>query len=165
MIFLRALIAPLYLVVLAALAPLASIGPAVALFQGVLGQDLTYFVPIVAAVLLVSLGSDYNVFIAGSIWAEARRRPLREAVVAGGSGAAHAIAAAGVVLAASFAALALVPISAFQELAFVLAAGLLIDAFLIRLVLAPAVIVLAERRRSRRSATASTSGERAQSLR
>ena len=148
-VFLRSLIAPLYLVVLAALAPLAALGLAVMLFQGVLGGgELTYFVPIVATVLLVSLGSDYNVFIAGSIWAEARRRPLREAVIAGGSGAAHAIAAAGLVLAASFAALGLVPVRAFQELAFVLAAGLVIDAFLIRLVLAPAVIVLAERRRS-----------------
>ena len=149
MVFLRALIAPLYLVLLAALAPLAALGLAVAFFQGLLGQaELTYFVPIVASVLLVSLGSDYNVFIAGSIWAEARRRPLREAVIEGGSGAAHAIAAAGMVLAASFAALALVPVQAFEELAFVLAAGLLVDAFLIRLVLAPAVIVLAERRRS-----------------
>ena len=145
-VFLRAVVAPLYLVLLAALAPVASLGLAVALFQGVLGHtELTYFVPIVAAVLLVSLGSDYNVFVAGSIWAEMRRLPLREAIVAGGGDAAHAIAAAGVVLAASFAALALVPVSAFQELAFVLAAGLLIDAFLIRLVLAPAVIRLATR--------------------
>jgi putative drug exporter of the RND superfamily len=151
-IFLRAVLLPVSLVVLAGLAPLASLGLAVYLFQGVLGQpELTYFVPIVAAVLLVSLGSDYNVFIVGSIWAEVGRRSLREAVIAGGSGAAHAIAAAGIVIAASFAALSLVPVSAFRELAFVLAAGLLIDALLIRLVLAPAVIVMVERRRARRS--------------
>lgn len=142
-IFLRSLIAPLYLVLLAALSPLAALGLAVALFQGVLDRpELTYFVPIVAGVLLVSLGSDYNVFLAGRIWGEARARPLREAIVSGGAGAAHAISAAGVVLAASFAALALVPLQTFQELSFVLAAGLLIDAFLVRTVLAPAVIAL-----------------------
>jgi putative drug exporter of the RND superfamily len=149
-VFLRALVAPLVLVLLAALAPVAALGLAVGLFQGVLGQgELTYFVPIVAAVLLVSLGSDYNVFVAGSIWAELRRRPLEEAIVTGGGDAAHAIAAAGIVLAASFAGLAVVPIDAFQQLAFVLSAGLLIDAFLIRLVLAPAVLLLVERRRQR----------------
>ena len=142
-LFLRAVVAPLYLVLLAALAPAAALGLAVALFQGVLGHpEITHYVPIVATVLLVALGSDYNVFLAGRIWAEARRRPLREAIVAGGTGAAHAIAAAGIVLAASFAALALVPLGAFHELAFVLAAGLLIDAFLVRAVLAPAVIAL-----------------------
>lgn len=142
-IFLRSLVAPLYLVLLAALSPLAALGLAVALFQGILGHpELTYFVPIIAGVLLVSLGSDYNVFLAGRIWGEAQRRPLHEAIVAGGAGAAHAISAAGVVLAASFAALALVPLQTFQELSFVLAAGLLIDAFIVRTVLAPAVIAL-----------------------
>jgi putative drug exporter of the RND superfamily len=150
--FLRTFVLPVALVLLAALAPLASLGLAVFVFQGLLGHaEITYFVPIVAAVLLVSLGSDYNVFIVGSIWAEVRRRPLREAIVHGGGGAAHAIAAAGMVLAASFAALGLVPVQAFQQLAFVLAVGLLIDAFLIRLVVAPAVIVLAEGRRRRRT--------------
>ena len=141
--FLRALVAPLYLVVLAALSPIASVGLAVAVFQGVLGQpELTYFVPLAASVLLVSLGSDYNIFLVGRIWNEARRRPLPEAIVAAGSGASHAISAAGLVLSASFAALALIPMRTFQQLAFVLAAGLLIDAFLVRCVLAPAVIAL-----------------------
>jgi len=93
-------------------------------------------------VLLISLGSDYNIFLVGRIWNEARRRPLKEAIVTAGSGASHAISAAGLVLSGSFAALALVPIRTFQQLAFVLAAGLLIDAFLVRSVLAPAVIAL-----------------------
>jgi RND superfamily putative drug exporter len=142
-VFLRALVAPLYLVALAALGPLSAVGLAVVVFQGLLGlPELTYFVPIVAVVLLVSLGSDYNIFLVGRIWDEARERPFPQAVVAGATGAAHAISAAGIVLAASFAALALVPIWSFQQLAFVLAAGLLIDAFLVRTVLAPAVIAL-----------------------
>jgi RND superfamily putative drug exporter len=98
--------------------------------------------PIVAVVLLVSLGSDYNIFLVGRIWDEARHMPLPDAIVRGATGAAHAISAAGIVLAASFAALALVPIRSFQQLAFILAAGLLIDAFLVRTVLAPAVIAL-----------------------
>jgi RND superfamily putative drug exporter len=46
-------------------------------------------------VLLVSLGSDYNIFLVGRIWNEARRRPLPEAIIAAGSGASHAISAAG----------------------------------------------------------------------
>jgi RND superfamily putative drug exporter len=142
-VFLRGLVAPLYLVAAAALAPLAALGLAVALFQGMLGYgELTYYVPVAAGVLLVALGSDYNIFLVGRVWNEARNQPLKQATIAAGAGAARAISAAGIVLAMSFGALALVPISAFRELAFVMAAGLLIDAFLVRTVLVPATISL-----------------------
>ena len=40
-------------------------------------QGLTFYAPFAAAVLLIALGSDYNVFSVGSIWEEARRRPLQ----------------------------------------------------------------------------------------
>ena len=148
-VFLRALVAPLYLVAIATLAPLASLGLAAYFFQGVLGEpEITYFVPLAAGVLLIALGSDYNIFLVGRIWSEAEQRPLDEAVIAAASGASHAISAAGLVLSASFAALALVPVSAFQQLGFVLAVGLLIDAFLVRSVLTPAVITLVGERSS-----------------
>lgn len=148
-VFLRALVAPVYLVLLAGLAPLAALGLAVGVFQGLLGYpEITYFVPLAAGVLLVALGSDYNIFLVGRIWSEAERLPLREAIVAAGSGASHAITAAGLVLSASFAALALIPVVAFQQLAFVLAVGLLIDAFLVRTVLTPAVVALVGERSS-----------------
>jgi putative drug exporter of the RND superfamily len=148
-VFLRALVAPLYLVAIAALAPLAALGLAVAFFQGVLGQpEITYFVPLSAGVLLVALGSDYNIFLVGRIWNEAEQRPLDEAIEVAGGGASHAISAAGLVLAASFGALALVPVVAFHQLAFVLAVGLLLDAFLVRSILTPAVIRLVGERSS-----------------
>jgi len=142
-IFLRGLVAPLYLVAAATLGPLASIGLAVIFFRGVLGHgELTYYVPVAAGVLLVALGSDYNIFLVGRIWEEAQRLPLAEAIIAAGAGAARAISAAGIVLALSFGAMALVPISAFRELAFIMAFGLLIDAFIVRTVLVPAIISL-----------------------
>jgi RND superfamily putative drug exporter len=142
-IFLRALVAPLYLVAASALAVAASLGLTVWTLQELAGfGDLTYFVPFGAAVLLVSLGSDYNIFLAGRIWEETRRRPLREAVAVAGARAATPIAIAGLVLAASFALVAVVPIRPFRELAFAMAVGLLIDAFIVRTVLVPALMVL-----------------------
>ncbi len=141
-IFLRALVAPLYLVLASVLALSAALGTTVYVFR-LFGQDeLTYFVPFAAAVLLVPLGSDYNVFLAGRIWSEARVRPIREAVMVGGSRAATAITIAGIVLALSFGLLAIVPLRAFRELAFAMFAGLLIDAFVVRTLLVPALIAL-----------------------
>jgi RND superfamily putative drug exporter len=140
-VFLRALVAPLYLVASSVLALAASLGLAVYLFQDILGYgELTYYVPFVASVLLVALGSDYNVFLTGRIWQEARERPLREAVAVGGARAASAITVAGIVLALSFAVLGLVPVRPFRELAFLMSVGLLVDAFLVRTLLVPSLI-------------------------
>jgi putative drug exporter of the RND superfamily len=141
MIFLRAVIAPLYLLAASVLALAASLGLTVFVFQTVLGQeDLTYYVPFAAAVLLVSLGSDYNVFVVGRIWEEARRRPLRDAIAVSAPRAARAITVAAMALAGSFALLAIVPLGQFREFAFAMTVGVLIDSFVVRSLLVPALI-------------------------
>ena len=142
-VFLRAVIAPLYLLAASVLALGASLGLTVFVFQVVLGrEDITYYVPFAAAVLLVSLGSDYNVFVVGRIWEEARRRPLRDAIAIATPRAARAITVAALALAGSFALLALVPLGQFREFAFTMAVGVLIDSFLVRSLLVPALISL-----------------------
>jgi putative drug exporter of the RND superfamily len=139
-LFLRALLAPLYLLAASVLALTAAIGITTWLFQDVLGhQDLTYYVPFAAAVLLLSLGSDYNIFIAGRIWQEAERRPFRAAIRYATPRASGTIATAGVTLAGSFALLALIPIRPMRELAFVMAVGILVDSFLVRSILVPSL--------------------------
>lgn len=142
-IFLRALVAPLYLVLTSLLALGASLGLTVLVFQVLLGfGELTFYVPFAGIVLLVALGSDYNVYLVGRVWSEARSRPLRDAVAVAAARATSAITIAGIVLALSFAMLAIVPLRPFRELAFLLASGLLIDAFIVRTLLAPALITL-----------------------
>src|SRR6185295_3229421 len=122
---------------------LASLGLTTFLFQSVLGEDdLTYYVPFAAAVLLVALGSDYNVFVAGRIWEEARWMRLREAISVATPAAAKAVTVAGIALAASFALLVAVPLLAFREFAFVMAVGVLVDTFIVRSLLVPALTSL-----------------------
>ncbi len=140
---LRSRTAPLYLTAVSVLVVVAALGLTVYVFQDLLGYgEIAFFVPITSAIILVALGSDYNVFLVGRIWLEADRRELRGAVRTAGSRAARAIAVAGVILALSFAALALIPTQAFRELAFAMCVGLLIDAFIARTLLIPALIVL-----------------------
>jgi putative drug exporter of the RND superfamily len=142
-LFLRALVAPLYLLAASVLSVAATLGLTTYVFQGLLGHsDLTYYVPFAAGVLLVSLGSDYNVFVAGRIWQEAGRRPLREAIAVAAPRASRAISVAGIALAASFAMLAIVPIDGFREFAFMMGVGVLLETFVVRPVLIPALITL-----------------------
>jgi RND superfamily putative drug exporter len=143
-LFLRAIVAPVLVLAASVLAVAASLG-LTALAVDALGWELTYYVPFMAAVLLVSLGSDYNVFLVGRVWQEAERRPLREAVAVVTPRAAHAIGAAAIALALSFALLAIVPLWSFRELALAMTVGVLVDAFLVRSWLVPAVIALVGR--------------------
>jgi len=152
-LFLRALIAPLYLVAASTLALAASIGIATLVFQHLLGhQDMTYYVPFAAAVLLLSLGSDYNLFVVGRIAQEAERRPLREAVAYATPRAARTITTAGFILAGSFALLAIVPLRPMRELAFTMAVGILLDTFIVRSLLVPSLVSLFGVRRKRTAA-------------
>lgn len=141
MLFLRALLAPIGLLACSVLAIGATLGLTTWLFQDVFGADgLTFYVPFAAAVLLVALGSDYNIFGIGPAWREARTRPLREALALTLPHSARAIRTAAFTLAVSFGLLLIVPLRPFRELAFALSVGVLIDAFVVRSLLAPALL-------------------------
>jgi RND superfamily putative drug exporter len=141
MLYLRALIVPIGLLACSVLAIAATLGLTTWLFQDVLGHDgLTFYVPFAAAVLLVALGSDYNIFGVGPAWKEARGRPLREALAITLPQSSRAIRTAAITLAVTFGLLALVPLRPFRELAFALSVGVLVDAFVVRSLLAPALL-------------------------
>jgi RND superfamily putative drug exporter len=145
-IMMRALLAPVVLLAGSALACAASFGVTAWLMPGLLGSDdLIYYVPLVGGVMLVGLGSDYNVLLAGRIREEMRQRRTREAVATAAPAASRAITIAGITLAATFALLALVPLLPFRQLALLMALGVLIDALFVRPLLIPALIVLASR--------------------
>ena len=145
-LFLRALVAPLYLLASSVLALCAALGLTVLLFQVLLGNDgLTFYVPFTAAVLLVSLGSDYNIFAVGHIWHLAEHKPLKQALITAIPQSTRAITSAGTALAASFGLLALVPLRPFRELAFAMAVGILLDVFVVRSLLVPSLLTLVGR--------------------
>jgi putative drug exporter of the RND superfamily len=121
----------------------AALGLTVYVFQGLLDyNEIAFFVPVATAILMLALGADYNVFLVSRIWREAERRDLRDAVRTAGSRASSAIAVAGLILALSFAAVWLIPIAAFRELAFAMFVGLMLDTWVARPLLVPALVSL-----------------------
>ena len=142
-LFLRSLLAPVYLLAASVLAVFATLGLTILIAQSILGSgSLVYFVPFAAGVLLVSLGSDYNVFVVGRIWEEARRRPVPDAVAVAVPQASRAITTAGVALAASFAMLAVIPLEQFRQIAIAMGLGVVLDAIAVRSLLVPALVAL-----------------------
>ena len=140
-LFLRAVVAPLYLMAVNVLAVAAALGVTTFVFQSIAGNSgLTFYVPFAAAVLLVALGADYSIFGVGYIWAEARHRPLVGAIRVAVPRSTRAISAAGITLALSFAMLAFVPLRPFREFALAMSVGILLDVFVVRTLLVPSLV-------------------------
>lgn len=145
---LRSLVAPLYLIASVVLSYLASLGFAVIVFMEIGGQPgLIYFLPFMLFLFLLALGEDYNILVMTRIREEARQRPLREAVVHAIGTTGTTVTSAGLVLAGTFVVFGIVigaagEGSTFDAVAYGLAAGILMDTFIVRTVLVPAIVVL-----------------------
>lgn len=142
-IFLRAVAAPVYLLACNIMSVAATLGLTNYVFTNLLGEDgITFYVPFASAVLLVALGSDYNIFGVGRTWEEARYHPLPKAMSIAMPESSKAITTAGLALAVSFGMLAIIPLSAFRELAFAMSVGILLDVFVVRTFMVPSLLTL-----------------------
>lgn len=145
-LLLRAVVAPLYMVATVLLSFGSALGIAVIAFQGVLGQQgLAWWIPPFLYVLLVALGADYNIFLMSRVREEAETRTTRNAVAEGMRLTGGVITSAGLILAGTFAALMAAPMSSLQQMGFATTVGILLDTFVVRTFLVPALAVLVGR--------------------
>jgi len=145
---LRSLVAPIYLIVSVVLSYLAALGLVSTVFVRLGGQSgIQFILPFLMFVFLMALGSDYNILVMTRIREEAHTKPLREAVrhavgITGGT-----ITTAGLILAGTFGVLGVAVGSGesaaqIHQIAFGIAAGVLMDTFLVRTLLVPTMVVL-----------------------
>jgi RND superfamily putative drug exporter len=145
---LRSLIAPLYLLASVVVSYLAALGVSVIVFIFFAGQGgLTFILPFLMFIFLLALGEDYNILVMSRIREEARRLPLRQAVVRAVGATGSTVTSAGLVLAGTFAVFAVVSArqpggSSIESVGFGLAVGVLLDTFVVRTVLVPATVIL-----------------------
>jgi RND superfamily putative drug exporter len=146
-LLLRALVAPALLIATVLLSFGAALGAGAFLFQHVFGYpgedpSLTLF----TFLFLVALGVDYNIFLMARVREETLISGTRQGVVKALEVTGPVITSAGIVLAGTFAALASLPLIGFTELGFVIAFGVLVDTFLVRTILVPALVIEIDRR-------------------
>jgi RND superfamily putative drug exporter len=140
MLLLRAVLAPLLLVASVVASFAAAMGVSALVFNHVFdfpGADPA--VPLYGFVFLVALGIDYNIFLMTRVREESLRHGTRPGILRGLVATGGVITSAGLVLAATFAALGVIPILFLAQLAFIVAFGVLLDTFLVRSLLVPAV--------------------------
>lgn len=142
-LLLRSLVAPLYLLITVLLSYGTTLGIMTWIFQGMLGQDgISFMIPIIVFVLLVALGSDYNIFLMSRVKEEAQRVNTHDAARLAAIATGGVITACGIILAGTFGALVITPIRTMIQIGAAVSIGVLIDTFLVRALLVPAIASL-----------------------
>jgi RND superfamily putative drug exporter len=126
---------------------LAALGVATLVFIDLGGDSgISFILPFLMFVFPFALGEDYNILVTTRIREEARRLPLREAVVKAVGRTGSTVTSAGLILGGTFVVLAAAgsgpEASQTQAIGLGLAAGILMDTFLVRTLLVPATVVL-----------------------
>ena len=142
-VVLRSLVAPLYLVVSVGLSYLASLGLAVLVFVVLGGQGgINFVLPFFMFIFIMALGEDYNILVMTRIREEAHRAPIAVAVRRAIGATGTTVTSAGLVLAGTFGVLTVAGDTQVREIGLGLAAGILLDTFLVRTLLVPSAAVL-----------------------
>jgi RND superfamily putative drug exporter len=141
-LLLRAVIAPLVLIGTVILSFVAALGVGYFAFDVIFdftGSDPS--LPLFAFVFLVALGVDYNIFLIARAREETLQHGTRDGILRALAVTGGVITSAGIVLAGTFSVLAVLPLVFLTEIGFVVAFGVLLDTFLVRSVLVPAIVL------------------------
>ena len=140
MLLLRSILASVLLILTTVLSFGTAMGVSALVFNGIFdfpGADPA--VPLYGFVFLVALGIDYNIFLMTRVREESQKHGTRDGILRGLAITGGVITSAGLVLAATFAALSVIPILFLVQLAFIVAFGVLLDTFVVRSLLVPAL--------------------------
>jgi putative drug exporter of the RND superfamily len=159
-LLLRALVAPVYMVLTTLLSYGAALGLTTVVFQWTFGDaGLAWWIPPFLFVILVGAGADYTIYLVSRIREEATHRSTREAVRHATTATGGVISSAGFILAGTFLALVFADLRPLAQMGFAVAAGIVIDTMVVRTLLVPAIATALGRsnwwpsRRGRQGAT------------
>ena len=143
-VYLRALVTSIQLMATVIVSFFAALGAGWLIITGVLGQEaMASSIPLYSFVFIIALGNDYNIFMISDIWKN-RKRGLghKESIAKGVASTGAVITSAGLILAGTFGVLATLPIQLLVQFGIVTAIGVLLDTFIVRPLLVPALITV-----------------------
>jgi RND superfamily putative drug exporter len=142
-VLLEAVVAPLLLIASVVVSFLGTLGLSVVFFRFVIGDTgVDNSLPTYAFIFLVALGIDYTIFLMSRVREEARHHGTREGTLRALAATGPVITSAGIILAGTFSVLMTLPITFIFDLGFMVAVGILLDTFVVRTIMVPALIEL-----------------------
>jgi len=143
LIMLRSVVAPLYLIGTVLLSFTCTLGLTNLFFNTVFGvENLSWMLPFFTFVFLVGLGIDYSVFLFGRIKEEVGNHGIREGVHVAVAATGAIITSAAIILAGTFAGMMTGELMFLAQMGFAVSVGVIIDAFIVRTLLDPALAVI-----------------------
>ncbi|WP_395307574.1 RND family transporter [Mycobacterium sp. AMU20-3851] len=143
-LLLRAVVAPLYLVVSVVISTLSALGIGVLVLQVMADQAIAASTPGLAFIVLVAVGADYNMLLISRIRDESPHG-IKSGVVKTVRATGSVITSAGMIFAAPMLAMCFSSISSMVQGGFIIGVGLLLDTLLVRTLTVPALAVLVGR--------------------
>lgn len=142
-VLLRSALAPPTLLAATILGALAAIGVGGWTSSHVFGfPALDNSTPLFAFLFLAALGVDYTIFLVTRAREESAERGARAGMVAAVSATGGVITSAGIVLAAVFCVLGVLPLIVLTQLGIIVGLGILLDTFVVRTLVIPALFAL-----------------------
>jgi RND superfamily putative drug exporter len=143
LVLLRAAVAPLVLVGVMVLSAVAALGLGGWVCVHVLGMPaFDYATPLFAFLFLVALGVDYTIFLVTRAREETPTYGTREGIVRAVAATGPVITSAGIVMAAVFCVLGVLPLIVLTQLGVIVGLGILLDTFVVRTVVIPALFTM-----------------------
>lgn len=144
LVYLRAIITSIQLMITVLISFFAALGAGWLVIHGLLGQEtIAGAIPLYSFVFIIALGNDYNIFMISDIWKNRKKGiSLKESISEGVASTGSVITSAGIILAGTFAVLASLPIQLLVQFGIVTALGILIDTFIVRPLLVPALLTV-----------------------
>jgi RND superfamily putative drug exporter len=140
---LRALAAPGYLIFTVVASFAATLGLVTFAFTQLLGSGgISFDLVLLSFIFLVALGVDYNIFLMTRAREEAGVHGTSEGILIALESTGTVITGAGLILAGTFATLTLLPLEQLVQIGATVAIGVLLDTFVVRSLLIPAITYL-----------------------
>jgi putative drug exporter of the RND superfamily len=137
----RSIVAAFVIVGTVALSLGASFGLSVLIWQDILGIELFWIVLALAIILLLAVGSDYNLLLTSRL-REELGAGLNTGIIRGMAGSGSVVTAAGLVFAATMASFVFADLRILGQIGTTIALGLLFDTLIVRSFMTPAVAAL-----------------------
>jgi RND superfamily putative drug exporter len=143
LIVLGSIIIPITAIISIALSISWTLALTMLVFEAVKGIPILWLMPLILFVVLMGLGMDYNIFIITRMREEVSKgKSDRQAIKTAVERTGGIVTACGVIMAGAFGSMMLSQMGILQQFGFGLSVAILIDAFIIRIYLMPAIIVL-----------------------
>jgi RND superfamily putative drug exporter len=142
-VLLSAVLAPIVLMLTVILSFAATLGLSLLFIRYVVGDaGVDNSLPTYAFIFLVALGTDYTIFLMSRVREEARTWGTREGVLRALGATGPVITSAGLILAGTFSILMTLPATFLFNIGFLVALGILLDTFVVRTIMVPALVEL-----------------------